>query len=286
MLYLVGTLPIKGLELTVGEAVFDDRKLTVGAVNLVPCLGTATMASAASVCCRELGIDPPHLITAGDIGDAAGSTKLYRFLSSHGIAGNASVLCMHYLMPNITHMKMALNSLRKRVHLTIIADAGSMYAAKAAHAESSFDIFTPDAGEMAYLADPDATHPAYVKHLLFTIEPSEIEALIYQAYQNGNTPQTLLVKGPVDYIVHHGRIVQTVDSPSHPAMEAIGGTGDCLTGILAALIAAGIETVEACITAARVNRIAGDMAQPDPATEVSSIIAQIPNALKEVSLCV
>jgi hypothetical protein len=286
MLYLIGTLPFKNLEIVSGSIEFNEGKLSVGDLALVPHLGTAAMAAAACSSCKALGIDPPCLFTAGDTGDASGSTKLYRYLSTWGAPPNASVLCMHYLMPNITHIKMAVSSLRKGTDMTIIADAGSMYAAKAAAIESSFDIFTPDAGEMAYLADPDATHPAYVKHLLFTIEPSEIETLIQKAYENGNLPQTLLVKGPVDYIVNDGRIVQTVDNPSRPAMEAIGGTGDSLTGILCALIAAGINRINACILAARVNRIAGELAHSNPATSVGEIIAQIPNALKEVSPCV
>jgi hypothetical protein len=286
MLYLFGTLPMKDLEIVSGSIACKEGKLSIGDLRITPYLGTATMATAAYASCKTLGIDPPYLITAGDAGDASGSTKLYRYLSARGESLNASVLCMHYIMPNITHIKMAVSSLRRGMDMTLVADAGSMYAAKAAGIESSFDIFTPDAGEMAYLADPDAAHPAYVKHLLFTIEPSEIENLIQQAYENGNLPRTLLVKGPVDYIVNDGKIVQTVDNPCHPAMEAIGGTGDSLTGILCAMIASGIDRINACILAARVNRIAGELAHPNPATPVGEIIAQIPNALKEVPLCV
>jgi len=38
-----------------------------------------------------------------------------------------------------------------------------MYAAKAASLTHHFTVMTPDAGETAFLADENATHPAYIK---------------------------------------------------------------------------------------------------------------------------
>jgi NAD(P)H-hydrate repair Nnr-like enzyme with NAD(P)H-hydrate dehydratase domain len=185
-------------------------------------------------------------------------------------------------MPDIPGMRDILNSLRERREgMTLIADAGAMYAAKAAGLAQEIDIFTPDAGEMAYLADPKATHPAYVEHLLFKLDASEVVTLIKKAYETGNTPEILLVKGPVDYVVEKGEVVETINEPSISAMEAIGGTGDSLTGILSALIYGGYEKIDACIKAARINRVAGKLAQPDPATSISHIIDKIPDALKE-----
>ena len=69
---------------------------------------------------------------------------------------------------------------------------------------------------------------------------------------------------------------------SGQAMEAIGGTGDTLTGIVAALIGAGIEINEAAGMAARVNRLAGHSAEPTPATQIMDIIERIPAALVQV----
>jgi NAD(P)H-hydrate repair Nnr-like enzyme with NAD(P)H-hydrate dehydratase domain len=65
-------------------------------------------------------------------------------------------------------------------------------------------------------------------------------------------------------------------------MEAIGGTGDTLTGIVAALVTAGYEINTAAILAARTNRMAGHLAQPTPATQVLEIIRRIPAALEMV----
>ncbi|MDL2274898.1 hypothetical protein LJC22_02080 [Desulfosarcina sp. OttesenSCG-928-G10] len=54
----------------------------------------------------------------------------------------------------------------------------------------------------------------------------------------------------------------TIDQPSFPAMEAIGGTGDTLTGLLGVLCLAGFSRVEAAIHAAKVNRLCAAMVCP------------------------
>lgn len=284
MFVITGTLPFNELELKTGIAVFKDGRLKVEDFSVTPSLGTSVMAASACITCQALKLETPYLITVGDIGDGKGSKKLYQHMINKLPMLGARVLAMHYIMPDLSGMRNVINSLGgAREGMILTADAGSMYAAKAAGIVSQFDIFTPDAGEMAYLADPDATHPAYVKHLLFELAASETFTLIKEAYKNGNIPLVLLVKGPIDYIVEKGEVVETINEPSIPAMEPIGGTGDSLTGILSALICAGYEKVDACLKAARVNRIAGKLAHPDPATPVSEIIAKIPDALKEVT---
>ena len=85
-----------------------------------------------------------------------------------------------------------------------------------------------------------------------------------------------------DYLANHQGIQATIDSPIEEAMEAMGGTGDTLTGIVAVLIAAGIEVKEAAVIAAKVNRLAGHYAKPTPATQVIEIVEYIPRALEEI----
>jgi len=89
----------------------------------------------------------------------------------------------------------------------MIADAASMYAAKAAGLAAGFDIFTPDATELAFLADPDATHPAYITRHLFDINITQTPKLVADAYQNKNAAKLLLVKGAIDYVVRGGDIL-------------------------------------------------------------------------------
>ena len=54
------------------------------------------------------------------------------------------------------------------------------------------------------------------------------------------------------------------------------------TGIVSALIASGMETLEAAILAARVNRLAGHYACPTPASQVMEVIKHIPGAMEDV----
>jgi NAD(P)H-hydrate repair Nnr-like enzyme with NAD(P)H-hydrate dehydratase domain len=286
LLTIMGTLPFDEIGLKAGKAAFEGGSLKIEDFDVTPSLGTSVMVASACITCKALNLESPYFITSGDIGDGKRSKELYNYMAANLAMLDVTVLAMHYIMPDIPGMRDILNSLgERREGMTLIADAGAMYAAKAAGLAQEIDIFTPDAGEMAYLADPKATHPAYVEHLLFELDASEVVTLIKKAYESENTPKILLVKGPIDYVVKEGEVVETIDEPSISAMEAIGGTGDSLTGILSALIYGGYDKVNACIKSARINRIAGKLAQPDPSTSISHIIAKIPDALKKVRLC-
>jgi NAD(P)H-hydrate repair Nnr-like enzyme with NAD(P)H-hydrate dehydratase domain len=156
-----------------------------------------------------------------------------------------------------------------------------MYAAKAAGLAPKFSIFTPDATEMAFLADPDATHPAYINRHLFNSDITQTPKLVVDTYRNNSAAKLLLVKGATDYIIRDGEIVATINEPNVPELEAIGGTGDTITGLVSAFTYAGLEPHEAAIIAAKANRMAGRFAQSTPATRVRQIIAQFPMVFKK-----
>jgi NAD(P)H-hydrate repair Nnr-like enzyme with NAD(P)H-hydrate dehydratase domain len=156
----------------------------------------------------------------------------------------------------------------------MVADAGSMYAAKAAGLAPYFDIFTPDATEMAFLADPHATHPAYITRHLFDTDITQTPELIAAACRHKSAARSLLVKGATDYVVSDGDIVATVFEPNEPALEAIGGTGDTITGLVSAFVYAGLDPPEAGIIAAKSNRMAGRYARARPDTRISEIVRQ------------
>ena len=106
--------------------------------------------------------------------------------------------------------------------------------------------------------------------------------MIFRAYAHKNAARYLLVKGRQDYIANEEKILATIDSPMDEALEAIGGTGDTLTGIVSVLIETGMGISEAASIAARANRLAGYYAEPTPATQVMEIIRQIPRAIDEI----
>ena len=163
----------------------------------------------------------------------------------------------------------------------LIADAGFMYAAKMSGQSCQYDLFTPDMGELAFLADEEAPHPFYTRGFILH-EENRAPELIARAYAHKNAARCLLVKGKQDYVADRQGIRATIDIPMEESMEAIGGTGDTLTGIVTALIGTGMAVVKAATIAARVNRLAGHYANPTPAIQVIKMVQHIPRALSEI----
>ena len=116
----------------------------------------------------------------------------------------------------------------------MVADAGFMYVAKMSGYADAYELFTPDVGELAFLADEKAPHPFYTRGFLLA-EEQNIPVLLARAQEHGNCPANLIIKGKADHIIHEGRLHAVVDSPSVPAMECIGGTGDIVTGLVTGL---------------------------------------------------
>jgi len=106
---------------------------------------------------------------------------------------------------------------------------------KAGGDATSYDVFTPDVGEVAYLADEKAAHPTYTRGFIFHLE-DDVPELIRRTYKEKNAARTLFVKGHVDYICQDGEILETVSRPCIEEMEPIGGTGDMITGTISGLI--------------------------------------------------
>lgn len=282
MLAIVGTIPDPDFPLVQGEAVLEGDTLAVQGRAVEVNRGTPALAAAALKAREVLGGPAPVVFLVGDVGLGQGSRRLYDHLVEH--IGDTAFSCIvfHYLQPDVdghNRVIFALEAMEKRPLL--IADAGLMYAAKMSGFASSFDLFTPDAGELAFLADEEAPHPFYTRGFILHQEDQAPEH-IARAYDHDNAAGLLLVKGAVDRVADRKGVRATVDAPSEEAMEAIGGTGDTLTGLVAALAASGMDMAQAAVTAARANRLAGAMARPTPATQILDIIRCIPAALGQV----
>jgi NAD(P)H-hydrate repair Nnr-like enzyme with NAD(P)H-hydrate dehydratase domain len=192
------------------------------------------------------------------------------------------VLTLHYILPIVDWHNRVLWAIQEMAAPPLlIADAGYMYVAKMSGEAPAYDLFTPDAGEMAFLADEEAPHPFYTRGFILH-EENQVPDLIARSYAHENAARHLLVKGRKDYVATKEGVVAIVAEPEIEALEPIGGTGDTLTGIVSALIAAGFDIVPAAILAARVNRVAGALAQPTPATSVQDIVHHIPAGLEKL----
>jgi NAD(P)H-hydrate repair Nnr-like enzyme with NAD(P)H-hydrate dehydratase domain len=240
------------------------------------------LLAAACLCLELLRQPPPFAFLAGDTGLGQGSLQLYDYVAGHLKECRFTALTFHYLMPIVDYHNrvfFVLEELRPRPLL--IADAGFMYVAKMSGLAPAYDLFTPDAGELAFLADEEAPHPFYTRGFLLQDE-SRVPELIRRAYAHHNAARYLLVKGRTDYLANKDGILATVAEPEVEALEPIGGTGDTLTGMVSALIATGLEIPTAAVLAARANRLAGALARPTPATGVEAIVPYIPAALKKI----
>ena len=282
MLAIVGTIPSEEFPIISGEITLDDEHIRICDRRISVNRGTTALMAAAIKTSETLGQPPLFGYLAGDIGRGKGSRNLYKHLTEQLPHSDFQTITFHYLQPILDwheHLHQTIDEMNERPSL--IADAGFMYAAKMSGKASSYDLFTPDIGELAFLADEKAPHPFYTRGFILHDE-NRVPDLISRAYIHNNAARLLLVKGKQDYLADREGILATVDQPTEEALEAMGGTGDTLTGLVSALVDSGMAIKEAAVVAMKTNRLAGHYAKPTPATQVAEIIHHIPKALLEV----
>ncbi len=282
MFAVAGTVPDQSFPLVAGEVTLENRTICIQGERVCVNRGTPALLAAAAKSAEALGEPAPFGYLAGDIGLGDGSRRLYEYLSRHLGQSDFHAIAFHYLQPDVDWHNLVLFAVGEMAKRPIlIADAGFMYAAKMSGQATAYDLFTPDIGELAFLADEEAPHPFYTRGFILHDE-DRVTELISRAYKHENASYYLLIKGQPDYVADKQGIQATINNPMEEAMEAIGGTGDTLTGIITALIGSGIEIRESSIIAARANRLAGHYSKPTPATQVMEIIQHIPRALAKV----
>jgi hypothetical protein len=279
---IVGTIANKNFPLSAGEVSLKGNEICIQGNKIPVNRGTPALLAAAIKTGEFLNLPAPYGYLVGDIGLGDGSRRLYEYLTQHLGESDFETITFHYLQPDVTWHNRVLSVVQGMMRRPIlIADAGSMYVAKMSGKSLEYDLFTPDIGELAFLADEEAPHPFYTRGFIIH-EEHKMPDLIARAYAHQNASRYLLVKGERDYVAHQEGIQAIIDNPMEEAMEAIGGTGDTLTGIVAVLICTGMEITEAASVAARVNRLAGYYAKPTAATQVIEIVSHIPRALQDV----
>mgnify|MGYP001279513258 FL=1 len=282
MLCVVGTVPDPDFPLALGPAAMESGRIVVDGRRVPVNRGTPALLGAALAAADVLGLPAVHACLVGDIGRGDGSRRLYAHLERHLADAPWTVLVFHYLQPDVDwHNRVLFAAETIRPRPVMIADAGFMYAAKMSGQAPAYDLFTPDAGELAFLADETAPHPFYTRGFILH-EEARVPELIARAYAHENAARTLLVKGEKDVLADERGVIETVAEPKSATMEAMGGTGDTLTGLASALTASGRDVARAAILAARVNRLAGRLADPTPATPVEALIRHIPRALRQM----
>ena len=276
MIVLIGAVP-SSTALYTGPALLRGDYLEVGGTQFSIERGSAAMAAACARVCAFYGLPAPVCLFGGDIADGKGTALMFAEVQSNLADYDPSVVVLHYLFPKLAYagpFMDKVSSLPKKP--VLIADAGGMYLLKAAKKSQSCDVFTPDLAELAFLADEFAPHPLYVRDT--ATSPASVGSLVAESYRHRNAAQTMVVKGPVDYVYHGDTLLGTCDRPNIPAMEAVGGTGDTVTGIIAALRCRGDSEPE--LKALILNRIAGELIKCTPATQIKEFITAIPAAIE------
>jgi len=282
MFAIVGTVPDNRFPLVEGKVKLEQDMVLIEGREVPVNRGTPALIAAALKACEILDISGPTVFLVGDIGTGEGSRRLYEYISNNLRHREFNSITFHYLQPDVDWHNKVLFSIEEMRHRPLlIADAGFMYGAKMSGLANSYDLFTPDAGELAFLADEEAPHPFYTRGFILH-EQNSVPELIVRAYKHKNASRILVVKGKKDYIADEEGIKAEIDYPYVEALEAIGGTGDTLTGIVSALLAAGYEILHAALIASKVNRVSGFLSNPTPATKITEVIQYIPIALKEI----
>lgn len=278
MIVLIGTIPYK-TGVYIGEAKIENHLLNVGGARFPIERGTAAMAASCLQVCIFYGLPMPLCVFGGDISDGKGTDMMFQEVNANIDRFDPDVITLHYMFPKIAYGEPFVNkvsSLLKKPQ--IIADAGGMYLMKTISRSQLCDVFTPDEGELLFLADEFAAHPLYVRSDLLR-QVRNTDALVESAYWHKNAARTLVVKGAVDRVYKDGRMVKQCREPNIPAMEAIGGTGDTITGMLSGLRYRKDDDSE--YKALIVNRLIGKKLNCTAATQIGEFIAAIPAVLEE-----
>ncbi len=275
---LIGTVPYH-TGVYVGHARIENDYLNVGNARFPIERGTAAMAASCAQVCSLFSLPLPLCIFGGDTSDGRGTDLMFQEVNASIDKYDPDVITLHYLFPKIAHglpFLDKINSLQKRPQL--IADAGGMYLMKTLNQSYLFDAFTPDEGELLFLADKFAAHPLYVRSELLD-KVTDIDSLVEAAYRHKNAARTLVVKGAIDNIYQDGVKIKECRGPNIPAMEAIGGTGDTITGMISGLRYRKDE--DSYYKALVVNRLVGKRINATPATQIKEFIRAIPTVLEE-----
>lgn len=278
MIVLIGTVPYK-TGVYVGHARIEKDYLNVENVKFPIERGTAAMAASCAQVCSFYGLPMPLCIFGGDTSDGKGTDLMFQEVNANIDKYAPDIITLHYLFPKIAYgnpFVSKVNSLPKRPQL--IADAGGMYLIKTLNQSHLFDVFTPDEGELLFLADEFAAHPLYVRSELLK-KVMDTDSLVEAAYRHKNAAKTLVVKGTIDYIYKDGVKLKESRGPNIPAMEAIGGTGDTITGMLSGLRYQKDE--DSNYKALVVNRLIGKRINCTPATQIREFIRAIPAVLED-----
>jgi NAD(P)H-hydrate epimerase len=179
------------------------------------------------------------------------------------LAGRASAVALGPGLGRSDGTRELVRRLLERLELPVVVDADALFGLKPFEREAP-TVLTPHAGELARLLDAESSW----------VSAHRLEALA-RAVERFHT--VVLLKGADTLIGAPGEGV-LVRSVSAPGL-ATAGTGDVLTGVIAAFLAKGMEARLAAAAGATVHGLAAVLAPQQEGLVASDVIAALPLAL-------
>jgi NAD(P)H-hydrate epimerase len=153
--------------------------------------------------------------------------------------------------------------LLEQIELPVVLDADALWELEP-FARQAPTVLTPHTGELARLLGVDAK----------AVDAHRLDAVRRAASRYG---AVVLLKG-ADTLVASPREGVLVASYGTPAL-ATAGSGDVLTGIVAAFLAKGMEAQLAAATAAVAHGVAAELVDPQPGAIASDLLPALRRAL-------
>jgi ADP-dependent NAD(P)H-hydrate dehydratase / NAD(P)H-hydrate epimerase len=153
--------------------------------------------------------------------------------------------------------------LLERLDLPVVLDADALWELSP-FARAAPTVLTPHSGELARLLGADARE----------IDAHRLDAVRRAASLYGSV---VLLKGS-DTLVAAPRAGVLVASYGTPAL-ATAGTGDVLTGVIAAFLAKGMEAQAAAAAAAVAHGVASELVEPQAGVVASDLLPELRRAL-------
>ena len=201
------------------------------------------------------GFDP-CVMTRGLAATSAGTFAAGAMAEIVPAISRASALAIGPGLGRSSEVAGLVATLWRDVAVPVVFDADALWAVSLLDSAARRDhagprVVTPHAGEMLRLAGRDPAGPHAADRDLLAGLAREFAA---------EAGAVVVLKGAGTLVVGAGR--EAINETGNPGM-ATAGTGDVLTGVVAALLAQGMEPFDAARLAAWVHGAAGDAAAAD-----------------------
>ena len=251
-----------------------DSKFTAGSVVVVGG-GPGTTSAAVLASMAALRADAGYVTLAVPEGCLAAAEALALEPVKRGFAwasameelesdlGRASALALGPGLGRTDEARALVRELLERSSLPAVVDADGLFGLEPVTREAPL-VLTPHAGELARLLSVDSAW----------VDAHRLEAAGRCAERFA---AVVVLKGP-DTIVRapDGR---TIVCDTGPPSLATAGTGDVLTGIVAAFLAKGLDAVDAAAAAAVAHGLAAQSVPLQAGLIASDVVAALPSAL-------